>query len=129
MEWPYRFIFGQTPEELAQRRYLLDYYARLAQYSVLVPILLIYSLRYFQQQGKADSGEKGRRPNRPLSWLDSTWRIIGWMLDEDISAGWGTWRQVRFAAAWGSWLAWCIVRETGDGELERSLLYCLTGLM
>ena len=117
MEWPYRFVFGQTPDELAQRRYLLDYYARLAQYSALVPLLLIYGLRYFQQQVIAASAEKGRRPGGPLSWLHSIWRTIGWLSDEETSQEWGTWREVGFATVWGSWLTWCVVHETGDGKL------------
>lgn len=123
MEWPYRFIFGQSPDELAQRRYLLDYYARLAQYSVLVPLFLIYSVRYLQQQAIAGSKENSRQKDGLFTWVTGVWSLSTWVSDEEIAPGWGTWRQVGFAAVWASWLAWCVVRGTGDGELE---IFCLT---
>ena len=49
MTWPYRFIFDLTPEELTHRRHLLDSYGQVAQYSVLVPLLLLqvtFALRH-----------------------------------------------------------------------------------
>ncbi len=129
MKWPYHFVFGQTPDELAQRRYLLDYYARLAQYSGLVPVILLCSLRYIQKRANASSKAKDRRKNGFFARPGSMWRIFTWVSDEEIAPGWETRRQVVFAAVWGSWLAWCVVRKTGDGELRHYVCFKRTWFM
>ena len=131
MTWPWRYKFDLTPEELDRRRYLLDTYGQVAQYSVLVPLLLLqvtFALRYFIGKAETLTAAEGKAYNRtehsqPASWvlhylktLRKLGKIVAWVFDAEVLPGWGTWRHAAFGLVWGLWLAILAVRGTGDGE-------------
>ena len=131
MTWPWRFNFDLAPEELDQRRYLLDAYGQVAQFSALVPLLLLqaaFALRYFARGAGSLTAAEGRvykrtEVSQPASWfmpyltrLRKLGRIVAWESDEEVLLGWGTWRHAAFGLVWGFWLAVLVVRDTGDGE-------------
>ena len=133
MSWPYRFDFSLSPEQLEQRRYLLDSYAQLAQYSVIVPLLcfqlpLVSRLLISQAQRISGTNEKAppeHSENPPitgtarfLSPVTERIRKIKWVLDDSIWPGWGTWKEAVFGVLCGSLLLALVLHDTGDGKSQ-----------
>jgi hypothetical protein len=107
MSWPYRFIFTFTPEELSHRRELLDSYGSFAQASVLFALVLAGCFSRLQSSRRVDGIPQE---------LKKVGRILSWKLDDGVAPGWGTWKQLLFGAAVGSWLGLLVVRDTGEGK-------------
>ena len=129
----YRFV-TLTDEEVQQRRVLLDWYANLAQVSVLIPVLAVqgYFLAEWATQkwaGRSD-GASPRSPHlkdlRPRGWLAVGelrlhWRRFAWWCGDSIDVlGWhvGTRGEVLAAGGWMAWLLCLCFLQTGDGELS-----------
>ncbi|KAL9121468.1 MAG: hypothetical protein Q9187_001970 [Circinaria calcarea] len=130
MDWPYHFS-KLGPEQVLQRRHLLDRYANMAQLSILLPLFLIRLtnisyrlLRYLAVYGKVESGEEehgntsGRRSRNVAASILKVWRKLAWWMDGEVWVGWGTRKEAIAAAVWFVWLGWCVVRETGDDYLH-----------
>ena len=117
MAWPYHFS-SQTPE----RRQSLDSYARLAQVSIIFPLVLISLLKilhlFLTKIAAANGGvakERGQ-PRKPLvARVLAVWRRIAWWADDDVGS-WGTRRELLSAMVWAVWLGILAVKGTGDGE-------------
>ena len=133
MSWPYRFDFSLTPEQLDQRRYLLDSHAQLAQYSIIFPLLcfqlpLVYRFLVSQAQRFSNTNEKAstehseRLPTtvtgRLLSPIIASTRNIRWVLENSVWPGWGTWKENVFGVLWASWLLALVFHNTGDGKSQ-----------
>ena len=134
MDWPYHFI-DLSDAEKQQRRELLDTYARIAQFSVLVPLLVIqcaFALSWLtsSQQNQRDFEPPSsphakdstlRRPN-VLERCKSIARRVQWWLGEDQRLGdvEGTRGQILFALSWMLWLVWLSIAQTGKGEMQTS---------
>ncbi|MCJ1389524.1 hypothetical protein MMC18_002381 [Xylographa bjoerkii] len=133
MSWPYRFDFSLTPEQLTQRRFLLDYYGQLAQYSIIFPLLCFqvpivsrFLVSQAQRSFKTNAKTLTKYGERPplavargfVSPIIQIIRKIKWVLDESIRPGWGTWKQAVFGVLWGSWLFALVLRNTGDDYMH-----------
>ena len=133
MSWPYRFDFSLTAEQLAHRRYLLDSYGQLAQYSIVFPLLcfqILFVSGFLVSQAQWFKTRKEERITEPREWSSSELTVdvlspllritrkIKWVLDNEILLEWGTWKQAVFAVLWGSWLLTLVIRDTGDGKSE-----------
>ncbi|MCJ1384650.1 hypothetical protein MMC17_007768 [Xylographa soralifera] len=133
MSWPYRFDFSLTPEQLDQRRFLLDSYAQLAQYSVIFPLLcfqiplvsrfLVLQAQRFTKTNENRPTEHTERPpitvvGRSLSLITEFKRKIRWVLDDSIWPGWGTWKEAVSGGLWGSWLLALVLYDTGDDYMH-----------
>lgn len=130
MQFPYSFT---SPDEaqLQQRRHLLDTYGRLAQFSILIPLICYCSpsvLRFLQDNvstiqpsGKTKEHASpvvsrfGEISPGPQQTVTSQWRRVRWLLDDEILPGWGTWRVLLIATLWTVWLFVLAIRDTGDG--------------
>ena len=118
MAWPYHFPSSNSPEIVAQRRQSLDFYARLAQISIFVPLLFIIVFRILHLSLTKFAGvNEGRlrRKKSPIAKILSVWRRIAWWADDDVGS-WGTRRELLWAAVWAIWLGILAVKGTGDGE-------------
>lgn len=130
MDWPYHFS-SLSPDQVLNRRHLLDRYAQIAQLSVLLPLFLIrFSyithdlLRYFAVSGKVKSAEKkhektsgsSRSGRNAAASILIVWRKHAWWMDGEVWAGWGTRREAITAGIWAVWLGCCVMWETGDGK-------------
>ena len=133
MSWPYRFGFSLTPDQVDQRRRLLDSYAQIAQYSVIFPLLCLHlplvsrflvsqAQRIFKASKTAPTEDAERSPVSMVEGFVSpiieNSRKIMWLLDDSIWPGWGTWKEAVFGVLWGSWLLALVLRDTGDGKSQ-----------
>ena len=135
MGYPYPFP-SLTPEQTAHRRLLLDKYGQLAQYSTLIPILLIllsrclyYILHKIEISAKRKSAGKQKyaaddNPKKVSGLLDvvyfvlrksiatpvlATWRRFAWWADGEIGRRWWWWggrSSRRQAIVMGVWAIW-----------------------
>ena len=118
MGFIYSFV-SLNPEQLAERRQLLDFYGQVAQLSALVPIVVIYLSYIFRNVLKRFPGSSGRRSTKahqsprvsnfqrsasPGPWA-LRWRRFKWALNEEIIKGWDGWGTKGVwatAVLWGS---------------------------
>ena len=124
MQWPY--VFAIPPEKVAQRRELLDAYARLAQTSILFLLLAVYLARTSYRISQRES--QGAHPSKAGRWMGSRQWIrsrqrIAWWLDEKVAKGWDTRGELVLLGSWAIWLAVCIFAGTGNGEPSRSIRF------
>lgn len=128
--WAFGYYFETlTKEQKHQRRELLDLYGFVAQWSVLVILVLFqvsFALGWLLKSGlKHDTPPKSpsfnKRQDGKLGWLR---RIQGgcnrvtWWLRKDVVRGWdwGTRGEWIGASIWTIWLLFLCVHRTGKGE-------------
>ena len=111
MQLPY--VFAASPEQVAQRRELLDTYARLAQTSILLPFLALYLFKALHQTSQRDG--KDAHESEAKRWMRSSQRVA-WWLGEEIAKGWNTRGEFLLVGSWGIWLAFCILAGTENGD-------------
>lgn len=134
MGFIYSFV-SLNPEQLAERRQLLDFYGQIAQLSALVPIVVIYLSHIFPNIWKRFSASVGWRSTKahqsprvstfqrsalPGPWA-LRWRRFTWALNEEIVRGWDGWGTKGLwvtAVLWALWLLILVVKDTGNGEYE-----------
>jgi hypothetical protein len=129
----YKFI-DRTPELVAERRLILDWYATLAQLSQLLvliafPIARIlesFFLRYLN--GDLDTISSPLSPRKKASshqrrdqgglaiLITRSIRILRWRLGTEVIQGYGTWGQWIGGALWATWLAILCISETVPGK-------------
>ena len=117
--------------QLKRRRELLDRYGQIAQFSALVPLLLVYIsflVRLMSNKYHFSIFERSRKAHqspRVSTFKESTagawkikWRRLNWALDDEVLQrcdGWGTRREWVVAGVWALWLLVLVVKDTGDG--------------
>lgn len=117
--------------QLKRRRELLDRYGQIAQFSALVPLLLIYLsflVRLLASKYNISifgRPQKAHQSPRVSSFRQSTagawrirWRRLNWALDDEVLQGWDGWgtrREWAIAGLWALWLLVLVVKDTGDG--------------
>ncbi|KAA6407816.1 MAG: hypothetical protein FRX48_08167 [Lasallia pustulata] len=126
MGWPYHFV-DLNDEQKDRRRQLLDHYARLAQLSNLIPLVIAQisfaSKRLWGPDIRRVRKERGSplpanfhpRSNNSLSTI---WRKLAWWLGGPIASGWGSRREWIIAGLWTAWLLILVVRDTGEDYLH-----------
>ncbi|KAL8924802.1 MAG: hypothetical protein Q9172_002517 [Xanthocarpia lactea] len=145
---PISYAFTTINEaQIQRRRYLLDSYGQLAQWSVLFPLFTYQTLlfsRFLFHKSVASSKEKTKRHASPLvSRFDeqsvtlkssevSRWNLFQWLLDQDVllgvsSSSGGTWRVLLIASAWTIWLSVLAVRDTGHDYLHLTKRFGIIG--
>lgn len=133
MGFIYSFV-ALNETQLQRRRQLLDFYASLAQFSALIPLLAIYgstSLLFLSRKifhsGSSSRLNERQSPKvskfvRPRASFGAIrWRRLNWYLDGDFidgRDGWGTKREWAIAGTWMLWLLILVFASTGDGTLE-----------
>ncbi|KAK5173785.1 uncharacterized protein LTR77_002466 [Saxophila tyrrhenica] len=132
MRWPYHFI-DLTDAQKHQRRELLDKHANIAQFSAIVPLLVIqlwsgfsWLRKTWQNHNDLDlpsspyRKDVSARSPRGLDHARVLLRKVRWWLGEEQRLGdiVGTRGQVIFALSWMVWLFWLCFAETGDGKLN-----------
>ena len=138
MGYPYHFV-DVNAEQVARIRQLLDSYGQFAQLSVLlIPLLFQLSsgvyLIYKRLSPSWSSDQKKERrspatsPRQTDDYFDQrsgwNWAKVRWTLDEEIVAGWGTWKQWIFAMTWACWLLLLVTMNTGDSKPLDFLVSC-----
>ena len=126
MSFPYHFV-SLDNAQIQQRRELLDYYGRLAQYSGLLVLFAFPVYRVLPpmraqkpRTWKASTSAKADEDVSPLSRL-------AWALDNEPFQGWGTWRHWLVAFCWSSWLLILTTRDTGDDYLHLTKRFAIVG--
>jgi hypothetical protein len=122
----YQFL-SLTPEQVAERRINLDYYANLAQISQLLVLILILIVRFGLNALAKPISIKPTSPQlkyifnlEQQDWKIQTTRAIKgilWSLGNEIVPDYGTIGQWTAAIAWSLWLAFLCIHGTSPGEL------------
>lgn len=124
----YKFI-SLTPEQVAERRILLDNYANIAQFS---QITVLFAFGIFglgiRVLNRAIAGPNGGRPSSPrmkhllesrqFNWLRKALKIIRitrWRLSDEIVIGYGSYAQWTGGIVWIIWLGILCTRDTTPG--------------
>ena len=138
MGFIYSFV-SLDDEQLERRRQLLDFYARIAQFSALLPLLTIHISYYLRslsteivasllrRQQKEHQSPRVSRFKRPSAspWV-IRWRSLNWNLDDEVVEGWNGWgtkREWIVTGLWALWLLVLLIMSTGDGMLVSQQLY------
>lgn len=124
----YSFI-NLTKEQVHDRRVLLDRYALIAQWSVVV-LLFAFQLHHLlswlsRRCGQNDEEEtpsspylKAEAENNKTSSIRSIQRRVAkvsWYLGDEIIAGFGTKAEWLYGALWTIWLLTLCIMDTGNG--------------
>lgn len=135
MAWPYN-TSPLTDGEKQARRQVLDFYARLAFVSSLLPAIAFLSLRLFHtikskvlgQSAAQKHGKYAQVPNSPLAkaqrlspsgTFDSKLRIFRWWTRDKVHAfgyDWGHRDEWILAGTYSTWLLVLCVLGTGHGK-------------
>lgn len=99
LSWPWRFV-SLAPEELEQRRELLDHRGYYAQWSVLLVTLVVRICRIGALRSEHYAS------NKPRSWWHSP-PVQGWA---------ETRRQYLISFIWLGWLLGLAAWNTGNGR-------------
>ena len=121
--WPYQFAVSS--EQTAQRREFLDTYARLAQSSILIPILILYLANIFRRFTQHHSQKVVQ--SQAVLWTRQG-RKVAWWLDEKVGEEWNTRGEFLLVGSWGLWLGVCILAGIGNGSSFFSNSSALAGL-
>ncbi|KAL8915299.1 MAG: hypothetical protein Q9171_000169 [Xanthocarpia ochracea] len=132
--------------QIQRRRYLLDSYGQLAQWSVFFPLFayqtLLFTTFLFHKFVPSSKGKTKRHASPLVSLFDEQsvtlkpsqvyrWNLFQWFLDQDVflvvTSGWGTWRVLLIASAWTIWLSILAVRDTGHDYLHLTKRFGIIG--
>ena len=115
-------------EQKAQRRINLDIAANIAQYSALIPLLVLQIYFLFIVLGNRSSSRDGsilapsfylNGPTRGKRTISNRFRSVvtsfAWWAGTPIGNEWGTRGEWLFGAVWGAWLLMLSVAYTGNG--------------
>jgi hypothetical protein len=126
MAFGYEFVFELSKEEKTQRRHLLDLYATIAQWSVLLIFALfqVYFLLSWFTESRAHLERLKSPSERPQklrgrSWIDSiqsSLRKFSWWAGTPVVEGWGTRAEWICGLAWTGWLLFLSFHRTGNGK-------------
>ncbi len=114
MGWPYHFV-TLTPEQVEERRQLLD---RAGYYAYLTPVIflgVIYLLR--QATAPATKGAAQTKVEVPGIFTVLKRRIT-WWLNEPLVPEFGARKVIILGLAYWGWLLYLIFRKTGDDYLH-----------
>ncbi|KZF21988.1 hypothetical protein L228DRAFT_283189, partial [Xylona heveae TC161] len=129
MAWPYH-LADLSPDQLHQRRILLDRYGIYAQLSVLIPVL---GYQLFRFGGWVYSTRKKlpvvystipnssiEKPSRKLTSeaITRRWKSVVWCLNGEVAPNLGFRKHWIAAAAWTLWLLFLCICETGQDYLH-----------
>lgn len=128
----YRFA-DLTHEQKLMRRELLDYYAVVAQASVLIPLLVISSLRLYKiLHARLQNGTASQIPSSPYvkaakshykysyAGIKDVWQRFQWNCGDSLRL-WrfdvGTKGEILAAVVFTAWLLVLTFVQTGDGRI------------
>ena len=116
--WPYRYV-DLSAQQIEERRVLLDRYGYAAYASPLVVMGLTYAYRRYKQSGNTEAVKLSERPlNTPPTFSEVTVRRVSWILDQPLSAEFGSVRTHLLGLLYGAWLLFLAVHNTGDDYLH-----------
>lgn len=142
MGWPYAFI-DLSDEEKAIRRQSLDFYAAVAHYSALIPILAVLLSHLIQRAVQsrrkgANGADYQQLPHSPVvkaarlsgrDGIGAVWRRLQWWMGDDVYFAGGHWGQKDqwvIGSIWMVWLLVLCVLGTGRGQFSFILLHLVS---
>lgn len=129
MSWPYHFV-NLSPEQIAERRKLLDLYGIYAWLSPITLVLLIYVARrllarfaillarfrsFLARLFHTPSRLSGSKP--PNFFQINTRRLL-WLLDTPLESDFGTVKVQLVGAVYTGWLLFLAIYKTGDDYMH-----------
>ncbi|XP_044717228.1 ferric reductase like transmembrane component domain-containing protein [Hirsutella rhossiliensis] len=136
MGWPYDLSLSLSDDDKLVRRQTIDFYACVAHYSAIAPVLALLLLRLVRRaaaSGRDPRDGHGRYdevPPSPLAKahrrhpsgsLAARCRRLQWWMHDDVNLGgmyWGQRHEWILGLAWASWLLVLCVRDTGKDYLH-----------
>lgn len=146
MGWPYDLSLSLSHQDKLLRRQTIDYYACVAHYSALAPVLAFLLFRLARRAVRAtaaaraprhDGGQYQEVPHSPLAKahrrhlsgdLAARCRKLQWWMLDDVYLGglrWGRRHEWILGLVWAAWLLALCVLDTGKGQ-SVSRAHCLS---
>ncbi|KAF2183170.1 hypothetical protein K469DRAFT_711125 [Zopfia rhizophila CBS 207.26] len=136
MTFGYEFVTLEKPQR-HERRLALDFYAQIAQWSVLV-VFALFQLSFFLSW-LAKQGLEYERPRSPSfnkrgdgkwTWLKNSRQGVerlSWWMKRPVFPNWGTRGEWIFGGIWMAWLLYLCINGTGNDYLHLTKRFGIIG--
>jgi Ferric reductase like transmembrane component/Ferric reductase NAD binding domain len=115
MGWPYQFV-SLSPEQISERRRLLDLYGF---YAWISPIIVV-SAMYYGRRLLFDFSSSTSRSSatKPPTFLELNARRLSWILNTPLPSDFGTLKVHLTGVLYASWLLFLATHQTGTDYMH-----------